>query len=123
MFSRHLKLGLLFSFVAGPLLSAVLASSAQFKSEDYDFFEKKIRPVLVEHCYKCHSASAEKVKGGLLLDTREGLRKGGDTGPAVVPGDPGKSLLVRAVRYKDEAMKMPPKQKLPDAVVADFEQW
>jgi hypothetical protein len=91
--------------------------------EQIAFFEKKIRPVLVEHCHKCHAADAEKIKGGLVLDTRDGLRKGGDTGPAIAPGDPNKSLLIKALRYKDESMQMPPKQKLPDAVVADFEQW
>jgi hypothetical protein len=87
------------------------------------FFEKKIRPVLVEQCYKCHSSTSEKLKGGLLLDTRDGVHKGGDTGPAIVPGEPNKSLVIKALRYKDESMKMPPKQKLPDAVIADFEQW
>src|SRR5215510_14999223 len=61
-----------------------------------DFFEKKIRPVFVEHCYQCHSKDAEKVKGGLLLDTREGLLKGGDSGPAIAAGDPEKSLLIKA---------------------------
>src|SRR5437762_11510673 len=127
MFSRHLKLGLLFSFVAGPLLSAVLASSAQFKSEDYDFFEKKIRPVLVEHCYKCHSASAEKVKGALLLDTREGILKGGESGkPAVVAGDVGKSRLIEAIRYTNDDLQMPPKKagsKLSEEQIAGFITW
>ncbi|MDR3639023.1 MAG: DUF1549 domain-containing protein [Isosphaeraceae bacterium] len=92
-------------------------------AEQAKFFESKIRPVLASQCAKCHSSSAEKVKGGLLVDTREGLRKGGDTGPAVVPGNPGESLLVTAIRYEDESLKMPPKEKLPDAVVADFEAW
>ena len=76
-----------------------------------EFFEKKVRPVLVDNCYKCHSSSSEKVKGGLLLDTREGLLKGGDTGPGLVPGDPEKSLLIKAVRYTDENLQMPPKNK------------
>ena len=83
------------------------------------FFEKKIRPVLVEHCYKCHSASSEKVKGGLLLDTREGIRKGGESGHAVVPGDLKESLLISAPKHDD--FEMPPKGMLPAAVVADFE--
>ena len=85
------------------------------------FFEKKIRPVLVEHCYKCHSASSEKVKGGLLLDTREGIRKGGESGHAVVPGDLKESLLISALKHDD--FEMPPKRMLPAAVVADFEKW
>src|ERR1043165_1384446 len=66
-----------------------------------DFFEKKIRPVLSESCYECHSADSKKVKGGLLLDTREGLLKGGDSGAAVVPGKPNKSLLLTTMRHED----------------------
>jgi len=127
MFSRHLKLGLRISLVAGPLLSAGLASSAQFKSEDYDFFEKRIRPVLVERCYKCHSASAEKVKSELLLDSREGMLKGGESGkPAVVPGDAEKSRLIEAIRYTNDDLQMPPKKaggKLSDEQIADFIAW
>jgi cytochrome c553 len=91
--------------------------------EQLAFFEKKIRPVLVESCYKCHSAESEKVKGELLLDTREGLRKGGATGAAIVAGNPERSPLIKALRYKDEALAMPPKGKLPDQVIADFEAW
>jgi hypothetical protein len=86
-----------------------------------DFFEKKIRPVLVAHCYKCHSAKSAKVRGGLLLDSREGLRKGGDNGPAIVPGDPAGSLLIKALRFEDR--KMPPAGKLPERVIADFQTW
>src|SRR5437870_12897008 len=127
MFSRQLKLGLRISLVAGPLLSSALASSAHFKSEDYDFFEKKIRPVLVERCYKCHSASAEKVKGGLLLDSSEGMLKGGESGkPAVVAGDVEKSRLIEAIRYTNDDLQMPPKKaggKLSDEQIADFIAW
>src|SRR6185295_7913248 len=83
----------------------------------------KIRPALSQYCYKCHSAEAAKLKGGLLLDTRDGLRAGGESGPALVPGEPDKSLLVKAIRHKDENLKMPPKEKLPDAVIADLEKW
>jgi hypothetical protein len=99
------------------------AAAAEPEATGVEFFEKKVRPVLVEHCYKCHSAQAKSLKGGLRLDTRDGLRKGGDTGPTVVPGKPGASLLVKAVRYGDEGLRMPPKGKLPDAVVADLEHW
>src|SRR3954453_3574066 len=89
-----------------------------------EFFENKIRPVLVKNCYKCHSAESAKVKGELLLDTREGLLKGGKTGPAIVPGDLEKSLLIKAVRYKDEDLQMPPKgEKLLDGQIADLETW
>src|SRR3954447_4929954 len=105
------------------LLAAPAFGQERPSPEGLEFFEKKVRPVLAEHCYKCHSPGAKSPKGGLLLDTREGSRKGGDTGPAVVPGKPDASLLVKAVRYADEAMRMPPKGKLPAAVVADLEKW
>ncbi len=89
-----------------------------------EFFEKKIRPVLVDNCYKCHSATAEKVKGGLMLDTKDGLLKGGDSGPAIIPGDAEKSLLIKAVRYTDENLQMPPKgKKLSAEQIADLENW
>src|SRR5437764_11265343 len=68
-------------------------------AEGIDYFEKHIRPVLVERCYRCHSKDAEKVKGGLLLDTREGLLKGGENGPVLVAGEPEKSKLIIAIRY------------------------
>jgi hypothetical protein len=88
-----------------------------------EVFEKKIRPVLVDQCFKCHSAQAKKPKAGLLLDSRAGLLKGGDNGPALVPGQPEKSRLIQAIRYQDVELRMPPKGKLPDAVVADFAKW
>jgi hypothetical protein len=86
-----------------------------------EFFEQRIRPVLVQHCYKCHAAGARKVRGGLLLDTRDGMRKGGESGPALVPGDPAASLVLKALRYEEH--QMPPGGKLPDRVIADFESW
>src|ERR1043165_5828180 len=106
---------------------SLCAAAATPENGDFDFFEKKIRPVLVEHCYQCHSAPAEKVKGDLLLDTREGMRKGGESGkPAVVAGDLDKSRLIEAIRYTNEKLQMPPKKaggKLSDAQVADFIAW
>ena len=81
--------------------------------------------MLVEHCYKCHSAeaaTANKLRGGLALDTRAGWQAGGDTGPALVPGKPADSLLVASLKYAGD-LKMPPAGRLPDAVVADFEAW
>ena len=91
--------------------------------EDTAFFESRIRPILVERCYECHSAD-KKQKGNLLLDSREGTLKGGDTAPAVVPGDPEKSLLIKAVRYTDRDLRMPPKdKKLTDAQIADLVAW
>jgi hypothetical protein len=94
--------------------------------DQLDFFEKKIRPVLTDRCYKCHSEKAEKVKGGLLLDTREGIRHGGDSGPAVVPGNLKDSLLIEAIHYGSKDTAMPPQKaggKLPDDVIKDFEKW
>ena len=90
---------------------------------DATFFEQKVRPLLVEHCYACHSTSAKKVKGGLLLDSREAILKGGDTGPAAVVGEPDKSLLIRAVHCKDTDLQMPPKGKLSDRQIGYLEQW
>jgi len=97
--------------------------AAEPAREHLDFFEKKVRPVLVERCYECHSAAAKKNKGGLTLDTREGLLKGGDTGPALVAGDPEKSRLIEAVRYKNRDLQMPPKSPLSPDQVRDLEQW
>ncbi len=91
-----------------------------------EFFEKNIRPVLVQKCYGCHSAESGKQKGGLSLDSREGIRTGGDSGHAVEPGNPKDSLLLHAMQYEDKEMQMPPQKeggKLPDAVIANFEQW
>src|SRR5262249_52434271 len=96
--------------------------AAEPDARGVEFFETKIRPVLVEHCYSCHSPEAKKIRGGLLVDTRDGLLKGGDSGPAIVPGTPAKSLLLHALRQTDD-LRMPPKGKLPDAVVADFTRW
>ena len=90
---------------------------------EYDFFEKKIRPLLYKHCYKCHSAEAEKLKGGLLLDSRQGWAIGGDSGPAIVPGDVEGSLLLRAVSYEDGDLQMPPKYKLADHERAALATW
>ena len=103
------------------LAAGGVVCAAEPTTESLAFFEKKIRPVLVEHCYKCHSASSEKVKGGLLLDTRDGIRKGGESGHAVVPGDLKESLLISALKHDD--FEMPPKKMLPAAVIADFEKW
>ena len=90
---------------------------------DFDFFEKEIRPLLHKHCYKCHSTEAEKLKGGLLLDSRQGWETGGDSGPAIVPGDVEGSLLLRAVSYEDDDLQMPPKYKLADHERAALGKW
>jgi mono/diheme cytochrome c family protein len=86
-----------------------------------EFFESKIRPVLVQHCFQCHAADAKIVRGGLLLDTAESLRRGGDSGAVIVPGNSSESLLIQALRY--EAGEMPPSGRLPKSVVDDFAAW
>ncbi len=104
--------------------SRALAADVKLTTEQLDFFEKHVRPVFVDNCYKCHSHDSEKVKGGLMLDWRDGLLKGGDTGPGIVPGDPEKSLMIKAVRYTDKDLQMPPNdKKLADNQIADLEAW
>lgn len=96
-------------------------STPQASAAAVEFFESRIRPVLVQHCYECHSADAKKLQGGLRLDSREAARRGGDSGPAVVPGDVAASLLLEAVKY--ESFEMPPSGKLPPQIIADLENW
>jgi hypothetical protein len=91
-------------------------------AEHIEFFERKIRPVLVDKCYACHSAQAKHLQAELRLDSRPGLLRGGVSGPAVVPGNPAASLLLRAIRHEGD-VHMPPEEKLPNEVVADFERW
>src|SRR5262245_32677342 len=86
-----------------------------------EFFETKIRPLFADHCYQCHSAKAEKVKGGLRLDTSESILKGGSSGPALVPGDLNGSILIKAVRHSDPDLQMPPKEKLSAEQIALLE--
>src|SRR5438876_9899151 len=87
------------------------------------FFETKIRPVLATRCFGCHSAQAPKLQGGLSLDSQSGIRKGGNSGTVVESGHPESSLLLRAIRYQDKVLKMPPGKALPAEIVADFETW
>jgi hypothetical protein len=97
--------------------------SAPIGEEDLAFFEKRIRPLLANRCYECHSAQAPELGGELLVDSRATLRRGGANGPAVVPGDLAKSRLIEAVRYGNPDMQMPPDEKLSDAEIADLEHW
>lgn len=99
-----------------------LQASADDKTEE-KFFREKIGPVLEKNCYKCHSAKADEVQGNLLLDTREGIRKGGDNGPAIVPGDVEKSFLMRTIKFLEDDYQMPPSGKLTDEIIADFVKW
>jgi mono/diheme cytochrome c family protein len=110
-------------FFLASIMTAFTAASVAAQDAGIEFFEKKIRPVLVEHCHECHAAGAKKFRGGLLVDSRPALQKGGETGPALVPGHPEKSLLIKAIGYRDDDLKMPPKGKLPAAVIADLEAW
>ncbi|HCN78446.1 MAG TPA: hypothetical protein DIT13_14790, partial [Verrucomicrobiales bacterium] len=100
------------------------AAGAALRADDgARFFENEVRPLLVKHCYECHSLESGKQKGGLLLDRREGWQTGGDAGPSIVPGDVEKSLLIHSIRYLDEDLQMPPKSRLSDAEVAVLEKW
>lgn len=88
-----------------------------------EHYEKNVRPVLAERCYKCHGPESRNPKGGLRVDTRDGLLTGGDLGPAIVAGDANGSLLVKAIRYVDRDLEMPPSRKLPDEQIAAIEAW
>jgi hypothetical protein len=115
------------SVCLAPLLLFSTASAAPRPLEQHptkegaEFFEKQIRPILVRNCYECHSGDPKKAKGNFVLDTREGLRKGGKSGAVIEPGHPDHSLLIEAVRY--ESLEMPPKEKLPDEVIEKLVRW
>src|SRR5271155_1556581 len=98
-------------FVCGPMFA---------QEPDAAFFENKIRPVLVAKCYACHSSKLSSPMGGLAMDTRAGLAKGGASGVVIVPGKPASSKLLEAIRYSNAQLQMPPTGKLPDSVIADF---
>jgi cytochrome c553 len=132
---RHVRLSMLGVPFLGWIVCVADVAAREEKKDAADkpptpeqlaFFEKNIRPVLVRECYACHSASAEKVRGDFKLDTREGLRKGGENGVAIVPGDPKASPLLKALHRDDpfvQPMPPPPKKKLSDDVIADIEKW
>ena len=119
-------------FLIGVLSLLLLASEAiaeevaiedsnALTAEGVEFFETKIRPVLVEHCDQCHASDEKNIKGGLKLDSRAAMLKGGDSGPAIVPGNSDESLLISALKY--DGYEMPPKGRLPDSVISDFIEW
>ena len=118
-----LLMGLQVAILVAPVCA--VAGDEAPTPEAIEFFEKKIRPVLVSRCYECHSSASKKLKGGLLLDSREGLLRGGDSGTALVIGDVDKSLLIKAVRQTDPDLQMPPKpqENLSAAQIADLEAW
>jgi len=105
--------------VTGP---AFLSATGLTEAEGHQFFEERIRPVLVEHCYECHSAEAETVEAKLLLDSRAGIHTGGESGSPIVLGEPDKSMLIHALRFEDD-LEMPPDNPLPENVIADFAKW
>ncbi len=120
---RHTTLAFaaLAAFAVAPSAEAMPATK-----EGLEFFEKNVRPILIDRCYECHSAEKNSSKGGLILDSMDGAYKGGDEGPSVIPGDLEKSLLIKAVRYTDPEFSMPPKKtggKLPDEKIAILEEW
>jgi hypothetical protein len=118
--------GVFVAWLLGSLLAAVADAAPpgrakKLPKEQVDFFEQKIRPVLVHHCYACHSGDPAKAKAHFTLDSREAMRKGGDSGPVIMPGNPSHSPLIEALKY--ESLEMPPKEKLPDEVIDDFVRW
>lgn len=98
-------------------------STLALTKDEVDFFEKSIRPILVKECYKCHSTKENKAKGQLLLDNKETTLKGGETGPGIVPNDLEQSLVIKAIRYTDSNLQMPPNGKLSSEIISDFEKW
>lgn len=120
---RSLFPGLL-RVVASVFALAVVEHTRADSAAELKFFEDKIRPLLAEQCYECHSAKSEKLKGQFLADSRAGIRRGGESKmPGVVPGDPEASRLITAVRWKDPDIQMPPKRRLSEAQVRDLESW
>ncbi|HZW30989.1 MAG TPA: PSD1 and planctomycete cytochrome C domain-containing protein [Isosphaeraceae bacterium] len=116
--------GLLLPLLIGPMLGIAPAWAADPADPDgVRLYREKIAPVLKAECYRCHSAEAEKLRGGLRLDVRERLLEGGDSGPAVVPGKSGESLLIHAIRHEDGLAMPPKKPRLPGQTIADFERW
>ena len=109
-------------FIGIVLLAWAPVLLSESSPADLEFFEKQVRPLLVAKCYECHSQE-KKVKGGLRLDIREGWVKGGDTGPAIVPENPGESLLIKAIHWGDPDFQMPPKNKLTSTEIAILEEW
>ncbi len=121
-FRHHLLTALLTPVFALCLTAELQADDEPPHSpESIEFFEKQVRPLLVEHCYSCHSGSATKLQAGLRVDNRAALLSGGDSGPAIVPADVDGSIFIEAVRY--ESYEMPPKGKLADEEIQIFEKW
>ncbi|WP_395751918.1 PSD1 and planctomycete cytochrome C domain-containing protein [Prosthecobacter sp.] len=112
------SIALAFALLVRSAMAAAPADDARIA-----FFEKTVRPILVKRCYECHSVEAGKSKGGLLIDSRDSILKGGDSGPALVAGDPDKSHIIESVRYQNQDLQMPPKGAMPAAEVKALEEW
>ena len=117
--TRRLVAMVVFLTLLSPAVGAPAAGADD--ADGLEFFEKRIRPVLIRHCYECHSSAATEAKAGLRLDSRDGIRAGGETGPSVVPGNADDSLLIAAIRH--ESLQMPPEDRLPESVILDFVKW
>ena len=118
-----MHLSLLRIVVLLPLFFTFASAGADDELEETDFFERRIRPVLIEHCYECHSEKAGEQQGGLLLDRQSGWLDGGDTNKAIIPGEPEASLLVAAIRYDNDDLQMPPDGRLDEDLIKLLEQW
>ena len=122
MHKFHFPLSLRLLLFALHSLAWLPAGNAQ-GTKGAEFFEKQVRPLLAKHCYSCHSTASQPVMAGLKLDTEAGLREGGSRGKAIVPGEPQRSLLVTAVNYSDDRLRMPPTGKLTDDEIATLTAW
>ena len=111
------------ALISGIAMFSIVEGLAAPTPEQLGFFESKVRPLLADQCYRCHSHRAEKLKGGLYLDHGSTALAGGDAGPVIVPGEPEKSLLVEAVRYENPELQMPPKKKLAAEEITVLEKW
>src|SRR5688572_29267148 len=118
MFQRHS-----IAPIIGAILSLSFSAPLFAQTTEVEFFETQIRPVLVQRCYSCHNSKMAAPKGDLILDTKEGLLKGGASGPVLAVGNPAESRLLKVMSYTDPLVQMPPSGKLADAVLEDFAQW
>ena len=116
---RYLQLLLIAILSCAPISVAEEPSQSD---DDIQYFERKIRPILVQHCYSCHSNDAKVLRGGLRLDSAASVHKGGDSGPTLVAGQPDESLLIHSIQY-DRDIQMPPKGRLPDAEIKELTKW
>jgi len=119
--SCHLPQSVAYVVFCASIAAAPWLSDGVLADDRLDYFENRIRPVLVEHCYQCHSTTARNIRGGLLLDSQNGWAEGGDSGPAIVPGSPDESLLISSLLH--ESFEMPPDKRLPAETVEHFRKW